>query len=434
MLSGSRDDQGAHGNARAFFAGLDIHTVEFDGALAAPEPMHPPMGFAPMHPSFEDRPGAVDRVFAALDDAAYERQVAAWSAALIDAGAQRADVLHLSHLTPLNEAAGRVAPEVPVVGHLHGTELLMLERIDAGPPAGWRHAARWAARMRDWAATCTRVVLLSDSQLQRAVVMLDVDPDRCVVVANGYDPERFHPQLGTGTPRREVWHHTLVDAPRGWRPGEGEGTIAYTETDLEGRFDAGVLLYVGRFTEVKRLGLLITAHARAQRETGVRAPLVIVGGHPGEWEGEHPLETVQRIGARDVFLAGWHDHDELPELLRAADTLVLPSVREQFGQVLVEAMACGLAPIAVDRFGPAEIVRDGESGWLVEPDDEAGLAHALGEAMLHPAERRRRGDAALRRARECYAWPAIAATMSQTLSDAIAVGPDRVQAPVAIGR
>ncbi len=39
-------------------------------------------------------------------------------------------MLHLHHLTPLNEAAARVAPDVPVVGHLHGTELLMLEAIE----------------------------------------------------------------------------------------------------------------------------------------------------------------------------------------------------------------------------------------------------------------------------------------------------------------
>ena len=44
-----------------------------------------------------------------------------------------------------------------------------------------------------------------------------------------------------------------------------------------------------------------------------------------------------------MFLAGWHAHDELPELLRASDVVVLPSVREQFGQVLVEGMACGAA-------------------------------------------------------------------------------------------
>jgi glycosyltransferase involved in cell wall biosynthesis len=88
--------------------------------------------------------------------------------------------------------------------------------------------------------------------------------------------------------------------------------------------------------------------------------------------------------------------------------LVLPSVREQFGQVIVEAMACGRPPIAVDAFGPAEIVRHGETGWLVEPDDVASLANALVEAVNRPVERRRRGELAVQDAHERFAWPALA--------------------------
>jgi len=60
-----------------------------------------------------------------------------------------------------------------------------------------------------------------------------------------------------------------------------------------------------------------------------------------------------------------HHHEELPLLLNASDALVHASVAEQFGQVLVGAMACGLPVIAV----PATIVDDPETGWLVEPDD-----------------------------------------------------------------
>ena len=134
----------------------------------------------------------------------------------------------------------------------------------------------------------------------------------------------------------------------------------------------------------------------------------MLGGFPGEWEGEHPLEAVRRTGARDVFLAGWHDHAELPDFLAASDVVVLPSVREQFGQVLVEGGACGLPSIAVDAHGPAEIVRDGETGWLVPGDDREALAAALVEAVDDPQERRRRGTAASEDARAKYSWPALA--------------------------
>src|SRR4051794_17022327 len=364
VVSGSRHAAGPHGDARRFYAGLDLVDVDFTAALHAPDPLDPPDGTAPMHPSFEDRPGAADRVFASVDEPGFRRQVATWSEALERARAAEADVLHLHHLTPLNAAAARVAPGVPVVGHLHGTELLMLERIAAGAPDGWTNAERWAERLRAWAHACQRLVLLSDTQRERARRLLGIDPERCTVVPNGYDPALFEPPKGA-VDRRATWRDALVTKPRGWRP--GGDVVAYAEDDLA-VFDAGpVLLYVGRFTEVKRLGLLVEAHARAAYDT--RTALVIVGGHPGEWEGEHPADAIERTGARDVFLAGWYEHDELPELLHAADALVLPSVREQFGQVLVEAMACGLPCIAVDRYGPARIVNDGATGWLVEPDD-----------------------------------------------------------------
>src|SRR3954451_18961962 len=130
ILSGSLRIPGRPGDARAFYAGLDVHAVDFTAARRAP---HPPPPAPPFHPSYEDRPGAPDPIMCSLDDDRYERQVAAWARALAAAGAADADVLHLHHLTPLNEAAQRVAPGVPVVGHLHGTELLMLVEIEAEP-------------------------------------------------------------------------------------------------------------------------------------------------------------------------------------------------------------------------------------------------------------------------------------------------------------
>jgi glycosyltransferase involved in cell wall biosynthesis len=83
-------------------------------------------------------------------------------------------------------------------------------------------------------------------------------------------------------------------------------------------------------------------------------------------------------------------------------------VREQFGQVLVEGMACGLPVIAKDAYGPAEIVDHGETGWLVPPDDEEALADALVDAVNDAGKRARKGEAAYREARQRYAWPALA--------------------------
>jgi len=417
LVSGSRHD-GELGDAARFYAGFDVREVDYTAALRAPDPLDPPAGAAPMHPSYEDRPHAPDRVFASLSDAEYARQVDAWAHALTAAGAASADVLHLSHLTPVNAAAARVAPHVPVVGHLHGTELLMLEQIAAGAPPTWTHAAAWADRMRAWAQAASRLILLSETQVDRAVAALGIDPARCRVMPNGYDPRTFAP-AARPVDRQALWRRRLVAEPRGWRPGHAAGSVAYAEADLAAFAGGPTLLYVGRFTEVKRVALMIAAYARARPRLATRAPLVIVGGHAGEWEGEHPFDTIARLGVPDVFLAGWHDHDELPDLLHASDALVLASVREQFGQVLVEAMACAVPPIAVDRFGPSRIVEDGRTGWLVEPDDEAALATAMVEAVNDGPERRRRGRAALEAARARYSWPAIAATMAATLDEAL---------------
>jgi glycosyltransferase involved in cell wall biosynthesis len=71
-------------------------------------------------------------------------------------------------------------------------------------------------------------------------------------------------------------------------------------------------------------------------------------------------------------------------------------VAEAFGLVLVEATACGLPVIASRAPGPAAIVADGSTGWLIPPDDEDALVHALIAAANGHQERRARGRRAQR--------------------------------------
>jgi glycosyltransferase involved in cell wall biosynthesis len=413
LVAGSRGDLD-HGDARRFYGDRDLHAVDFGPAIASGDPLayHGPPGTAPMHPSFEDRPGAVDRVFAALDDDAYECQAAAWSRELAAAGAATADVLHLHHLTPLNEAAARVAPGVPVVGHLHGTELLMLEAIDPAAPR-WPHAAAWAERLRRWAQRCARVVV-ADGAVARARDLLELDDERIVPLPGGVDTDAFRPRP---VDRRAVWRRVLVERPGGRLPGGQVGSVAYREDDLEPLRDGTVVCYVGRFTAVKQLPRLIEAFAAASARTATPAALVLVGGYPDEWEGEHPAQTVARTGANGVFLAGWYDHARLPELLCAADVVALASAREQFGLALVEGMACGRPAVATRSPGPASIIADGTTGWLADGDDEEALAGALAEAIDDHPERERRGRAARAVVCERYAWDAVAARLAGVLQD-----------------
>jgi glycosyltransferase involved in cell wall biosynthesis len=405
LLTGSLGAPGKESNAQTFFEGFDIHSVDYTNALDAPDPLR---ADPPMHPSFEDRPDAADRVFAKVDDETYEHLVAAWESALGEAGAADADLLHLNHLTPMHEAAIRSFADVPRVGHLHGTELLMLNEIARG--ASWPYAQQWSERLRRWAEASARLFVLSPDAAERVPELLGVERDRVVVAPNGFDPGLFD--------RREVdrialWRKWLVEEPRGWRPGEEPGSIAYSEEDLDAFRDGPVLLYVGRYTEVKRIPLLIRAYAHARERFDKRAPLVILGGYPGEYEGEHPQAVIDETGARDVFLPGWRSHGDLALGLNASDVVVLPSVHEQFGQVLVEGMACGLPVVAVNNHGPATIVDDGETGLLVPPDDEGAMADALVRIVNDDDERRQMGAIAYRRSRERYSWPALAEKVAQ---------------------
>jgi glycosyltransferase involved in cell wall biosynthesis len=65
-------------------------------------------------------------------------------------------------------------------------------------------------------------------------------------------------------------------------------------------------------------------------------------------------------------------------------------------------------------------VDDGETGWLVPPDDEDAMAEALVEVVNDPAERRRRGEAGYRVARERYSWPALAERVARVYDDVVA--------------
>jgi glycosyltransferase involved in cell wall biosynthesis len=399
LVSGSLGQSGEQTHAPTFFGAVDLVTVDY-----SPDRQ----GGVPFQPSYEDRPGAPDRVFATVDDDAYERLVDTWADALDRAGVARAELLHLHHLTPANEAALRAFPAVPVVGQLHGTELALLRAIEAGAPAGWRFAERWQQRMRRWARACERLIVPPGASAEIAR-LLALPRGAMVELPSGVELDLFRRRPLDPTQRLAHWRRWLVEQPLGWDESGIPGSVAYQDDDLWPFQEAeAVLLYVGRFTAVKRLPLLVRAHSQALASLGRPLPLVLVGGSPGEWEGEHPLTVARALGDRQLFLAGWRPHQELPDALNAADLLVLPSVAEAFGLVLVEAMACGLPVIAADAHGPAQIVAAG-SGWLVPGDDQNALARTLLAVASDPQERKRRGDRAHQHSRASYGWPLIGA-------------------------
>ncbi|MBA3562061.1 MAG: glycosyltransferase, partial [Actinobacteria bacterium] len=141
--------------------------------------------------------------------------VGAWSETLGRAAAGEADLLHVHHLTPANEAAIRCFPSLPILGQLHGTELAFLRTVEAGPPAGWRYAARWAERMRGWAQQC-ELVLVPPGAEAEAALLLGLERGRLRSLPGGVDPARFTRRPLAHADRFAFWRRWLVDEPRGW--------------------------------------------------------------------------------------------------------------------------------------------------------------------------------------------------------------------------
>src|SRR5437764_611587 len=130
---------------------------------------------------------------------------------------------------PAHTARALVTPRVPVVGQLHGSELLMLERIAAGPPASWRYADRWAERMRLWAQRCVRLVV-APAGVPRVLRLLDVPRERIVALSNGVETEQFTP---LEVDCAAVWRRVLAQEPRGWLPRQPPGSVRYSKQDVE---------------------------------------------------------------------------------------------------------------------------------------------------------------------------------------------------------
>ncbi|MBN8420538.1 MAG: glycosyltransferase [Verrucomicrobia bacterium] len=126
---------------------------------------------------------------------------------------------------------------------------------------------------------------------------------------------------------------------------------------------------------VPRKGVIRLAHAfvtLAQENARVR--LVLLGDGPLRERLAHILEPVAGQVTWKGFVK-WHD---LPEAYAAGDILCLPSRYDGWGMVVVEALAAGMPVIATTQVGAArELVRPGETGWLVPPNDEAALLGAL---------------------------------------------------------
>jgi glycosyltransferase involved in cell wall biosynthesis len=157
---------------------------------------------------------------------------------------------------------------------------------------------------------------------------------------------------------------------------------------------------------------LVRSFARARSRFTRPGSLVIWGGHPGEWEGEHPVTVAEEVGPDGIYFTGWRGHDDLPEGLAACDALVVPSVDDPYPQVPLEAMAVGLPVVACRSGGLLSMVNldpTHPTGWLIPPDDFDALTDVLTTVVNDPTETAERGANALAHARAELPWDGLVA-------------------------
>jgi glycosyltransferase involved in cell wall biosynthesis len=258
----------------------------------------------------------------------------------------------------------------PVVLHLQTAKHDEPQTIRAQGPHAW-----WAFRSADRYVAVSRG--LADRYLEAGM-----PPDRIEVIPNGVDTARFRP--ATGDERRQL--RRSLDLP----------------------VDRRVILFVGVMSVDKQPHVLLEAWLALAPEQRRQTTLVFVGAtDPRLYELQDRLieqltEKLSGIEGGDAvrFVA---PTSEIEHYYRAADLLVMPSLREGLPNVVLEAMACGLPVVASRLPGSTDtMIADGVNGRLLTPGDTAGFASAIGDILGNPQDAARLGAEARRTIEEHY--------------------------------
>jgi D-inositol-3-phosphate glycosyltransferase len=175
--------------------------------------------------------------------------------------------------------------------------------------------------------------------------------------------------------------------------------------------DGPVLLYAGRIQRLKGLDLALESLGILQRDLGVPATLVIVGGASGSG-GEKELLRLKSLAAElglegSVRFVGPQPHAKLPDFYRASNGLVVCSYSESFGLTALEAHACAVPVVATSVGGLSHVVVDGESGFLIDDRDPTMFAKRLHTILADEDVHGRMARAATRRA-AAFSWDVAA--------------------------
>ena len=253
----------------------------------------------------------------------------------------------------------------------------------------WYSANQW--RMKHWASQRSQGIISNSREgAEYAARQMGLPMSRFSIVHNGVEvPEP--PADAVAALRKE-----------------------YTATTPNGQADAPfetLLLFVGRLVEHKNLPRLLDAFARVAAERP-HVRLLLVGGGPLHDTLAARIREL-KLDERALLLG---ERSDVAALMKAADLLVAPSLREGMSNVILEAMALGLPVLATRVGGTPEVIEDGRHGVLVDPTDTQALADAMLQLIDDPVRRQAIGQAGRQKVLEQYSPPAMVSAMLKEYS------------------
>lgn len=195
-----------------------------------------------------------------------------------------------------------------------------------------------------------------------------------------------------------------------WSRGVDRGIFTPHQRDLEWRRALGIadddmaIGFLGRLVLEKGIDIFAETMVELRKRNVPHQVLVI---------GEGPAKDFFAEKVPEAKFVGFQQGRDLGRAVASMDVLLNPSVTETFGNVTLEAMACGVPVVAADATGAASLVVDGETGYLVPPREIAAYVHKLSAYSADPDLRRSHGQAGANRADE-FDWDAINGAVAET--------------------
>jgi glycosyltransferase involved in cell wall biosynthesis len=312
----------------------------------------------------------------------------------------RPDVVHVMTYPQFVPLLRRAVPRACFVLHLHDETLLHLERTQAARRLG----------AVDAIVTCSRWLELSLSARFPEL------GKRVRAIGNGFDPDRFRP---LEAPRPEGRERRILFVGR-VSPEKGVHLLAEAFAGLASRVERLYLEIAGPIGllpySIFRLLLgdpATDAAAHFYGESLAERFLCQVVHHQTSYLRQIERRVPPNLRPK-LRLRGAIPHDELPEVYRAAEIFVSPSIcREPFGIPVLEAIASGLPVVATGSGGVPEIIEDGIGGLLVERGSQAALSRAIEVLLSDPGRATEMGAAGRRHALRHFTWRAVAERLEE---------------------